>query len=200
MDKNLIENLQKRHFTVHEAATGEEAKKIALDIIGSRSTGIGGSKTVSQLGLYETLTEQGNEVHWHWKVGPEKKKEERDLAVKCEVYMCSANALMEDGRIVQIDGTGNRLAGLIYGPPCVILIVGRQKIVPDYDSAIERIKRDTCPGNARRQNFDTPCAKTGVCMDCRGPARMCNVTAIIEAPLRVHKEFHVVLVDEELGL
>lgn len=200
MDAILMENMRKRNFTVHEAKNAEEAKAIALSIIGERSVGIGGSKTVRQLGLYDALKAQGNIVHWHWTVDKEHKKEERDLAIGCDVYMCSANAVLEDGRIVEIDGTGNRVAGLLYGPPCVILLVGKQKICADFDSAIERIKRDTCPENARRLGMPTPCAKTGECYDCRTPARMCNATVIIEWPLRIHKEFHVVLIDEELGL
>ena len=200
MYEKLIQNLSARHFTAHLAKNADEAKAIALSLIGDRSVGIGGSRTVKQLGLYEALTERGNEVHWHWVVDAERKKEERDLAVHCQVYMASANGLLTDGRIVQIDGTGNRVAGMLYGPPCVILIVGRQKICSDLDSAIDRIKRETCPENARRQNLPTPCAKTGRCADCRTDARMCNATVIFEWPMRVHKEFHVILVDEALGL
>ncbi len=200
MYEDLIQNLSARRFTTHLAKNADEAKSIALSLIGDRSVGIGGSRTVKQLGLFEALTEQGNEVHWHWVVDAARKKEERDLAVRCQVYMASANALLADGRIVQIDGTGNRVAGMLYGPPCVILIVGKQKICPDLDSAIARIKRDTCPENARRQNLATPCAKTGQCHDCRTDARMCNATVILEWPMRVHKEFHVILVDDILGL
>ena len=200
MNRELLQRLQDRRFVVHEAATGEQAKALALALIGKRSVGIGGSKTVKQIGLYDALAAQGNETHWHWTVDKEHKKQERDLAVASEVYVCSANALLLDGRIIEIDGTGNRVAGLLYGPPCVILIVGKQKLCPDYDTAIARIKRDACPENARRLGVDTPCAATGVCHDCRPPARMCNATVIIEYPLRIHKEFHVILVDEELGL
>lgn len=200
MNNALRKRLEDRCFLVHEAENGQQAKEIALSLIGQRSVGIGGSKTVKQIGLYDALTAQGNEVHWHWTVDKEHKKEARDRAIASDVYICSANALLDDGRIIQIDGTGNRVAGLLYGPPCVILIVGKQKLCPDYDTAIARIKRDACPENARRLGVNTPCALTGVCHDCRPPARMCNATVIIEYPLRIHKEFHVILVDEELGL
>ena len=200
MENELIQNLKRRNFQVHEAADAAEAKRIALELIGARSVGIGGSKTVKQLGLYDALTERGNEVHWHWTVPKEEKQRERDLAIRCEVYMCSANALLADGRIVEIDGTGNRVAGLLYGPPCVILIVGKQKLCGDLEDGIARIKRETCPENARRLGMDTPCARTGECHDCRTSARMCNATVIIEYPLRIHREFHIILVDEPLGL
>lgn len=200
MDANIIRELEKRNFIVHTAADETEAVQAVLGIVQSRSVGIGGSKTVKQLGLYELLTAQGNEVHWHWTVDKAHKKEERDKAIACDVYMCSANAVLTDGRIVEIDGTGNRVAGLLYGPPCVILIVGRQKICSDLDSAIARIKRDACPENARRLGMPTPCAQTNVCHDCRTSARMCNATVILEWPMRIHREFHVVLVDKDLGL
>ncbi len=200
MNADLIRNMERRNFLVHTAANAEEAKAIALSLIGKRSVGIGGSKTAKQLGLYDTLTGQGNEVHWHWMVDKAHKQEERDRAIRCEVYLASANALLEDGRIVEIDGTGNRVAGILYGPPYVILIVGNQKVCPDFDSAIARIKRDACPENARRLGKKTPCAATGICADCRTQERMCNATVLIEWPLRIHKEFHVILVDEPLGL
>ncbi len=200
MYEDLLKKLAGRRFTAHLARNAEEAKELALSLIADRSVGIGGSRTVKELGLCEALTDRGNEVHWHWLADAAHKKQERDLALGCQVYLASANALLTDGRIVQIDGTGNRVAGMLYGPPCVILIVGKQKICPDLDSAIARIKRDACPANARRQNLPTPCAATGQCADCRTDARMCNATVILEWPMRIHREFHVILVDEELGL
>ena len=114
--------------------------------------------------------------------------------------MCSSNALTTDGRLVNIDGTGNRAAGLIYGPHEVVVIVGKNKIVTGLDEAMDRIKRDACPTNARRLGLDTPCARTGQCHDCRTAARMCNVTFILEAPTRPVKAFHVLIVKEDLGL
>ena len=200
MYEDLMRSLKARRFTPHLAKDADEARQLALSLIADRSVGIGGSRTVKELGLYEELTARGNQVRWHWVVDAAHKKEERNLALGCQVYMASANALLTDGRIVQIDGTGNRVAGMIYGPPCVILIVGRQKICPDLDSAIARIKRDTCPANARRQNLPTPCAATGQCHDCRTDARMCNATVILEWPMRIHEEFHVILGDQDLGL
>lgn len=101
---------------------------------------------------------------------------------------------------MNIDGTGNRLACLCYGPTCVILVVGKNKLCNSYIEAIERIKSDACPSNARRLGLSTPCALTGKCTDCKGSGRMCNVTLISEYPTRLQSEFHVILVDENLGL
>ena len=196
----LTKALCARRFLPRVYDTAEEAKAAALEIIGHKSVGIGGSATVRDMGLAQALQANGNEVYWHWLVAKEAKQAARDKALMADVYMCSANALTTDGRLVNIDGTGNRAAGLIYGPHDIIVIVGKNKIVNGLDEAIERIKRDTCPGNARRLGLDTPCAKTDQCHDCRTAARMCNVTFILEAPTRPVKAFHVLLVKEDLGL
>lgn len=192
--------LCKRGFLAEVVDTPEEAKQRILEYIGDRSVGIAGSATVRDLGLYEALTARGNTVYWHWKVEKPQVEETRIAAIAADVYLCSTNAVTEDGRLVNIDGTGNRLAGMIYGPKTVILAVGKNKLAKDYDDAIARIKRDACPGNARRQGFQTPCALTGKCLDCRPPARMCNVTAITEYPSRRHKEYRIILIDENMGL
>ena len=187
----LVKALKSRRFLPEVFDTAQEAKAAALRIIGSKSVGIGGSATVRDLGLAETLQANGNEVYWHWLAAKE---------AKADVYMCSSNALTADGRLVNIDGTGNRAAGLIYGPHEVVVILGKNKIAGSLDEAIERIKRDACPQNARRLGLDTPCAKTGQCYDCRTEARMCNVTFILEAPTRPVNAFHVLIVKEDLGL
>ena len=196
----LTKALKDRRFLPEVFDTAEEAKAAALAIIGDRSVGIGGSATVRDMGLAEALQAKGNEVYWHWLVAREAKQAARDKALMADVYMSSSNALTMDGRLVNIDGTGNRAAGLIYGPHEVIVIVGKNKIVSGLDEAIARIKRDACPKNARRLSLDTPCAKTDQCYDCRTPARMCNVTFIHEGPTRPVKAFHVLIVKENLGL
>ena len=196
----LTKALSARRFLPQVFDTAAEAKAAALSIVGGRSVGIGGSATVREMQLAEALQANGSDVYWHWLVAKEAKQAARDKALTADVYMCSANALTTDGRLVNIDGTGNRAAGLIYGPHEVVVIVGRNKIVGSLDEAIERIKRDACPRNAQRLGLDTPCAKTGQCHDCRTTARMCNVTFILEAPTRPVKAFHVLLVKEDLGL
>ena len=196
----LVKALKSRRFLPEVFDTAQEAKAAALKIIGSKSVGIGGSATVRDLGLAEALQANGNEVYWHWLAAKEAKQAARDKALTADVYMCSSNALTADGRLVNIDGTGNRAAGLIYGPHEVVVVLGKNKIAGSLDEAIERIKRDACPQNARRLGLDTPCAKTGQCYDCRTEARMCNVTFILEAPTRPVKAFHVLIVKEDLGL
>lgn len=198
--QELLKQLERRRFIPHWFETAEEAKQAVLELIGPRSVGFGGSATVRDMGIYEALQERGNDVHWHWKVPKEEKTAAREASVKSDVYISGANAIVGDGRIVNIEGTGNRITGLIYGPPVVIVIAGKNKIVSSVDEGIERTKRECCPGNARRQGFPTPCAATGSCADCRSDARMCNVIAIHEWPTRPVKEFHVFLINEDLGL
>ena len=115
------------------------------------------------------------------------------------LFLLSANALTEDGRLVNIDGNGNRVAASINGPRQVCYVVGRNKIVAGgVDDAIARIKRCACPPNCRRLGKKTPCAATGVCADCDSPDRICKVTVVFDRkPTGVACE--VVLVDEDLG-
>lgn len=197
----LLKNLKGRGFLPQLLPDAAAARDAALAIIGSRSVGFGGSATVRDIGLYEALSAQNNTLYWHWHAPTEDRIAVERAAQAAEVFVSSSNAVLTDGRIVNIDGTGNRVAGLIFGPPVVIVIVGRNKIVDGgLDEALKRIRRDCCPENARRLGLNTPCAQTGICADCRTRARMCNVVAIHEYPTRVAQEFHVLLVDEPLGL
>ncbi|MDO4544011.1 MAG: lactate utilization protein [Clostridia bacterium] len=200
MIESVIKALKSRHFIVTYANTSAEAKAAVLDIIGGDSVGFGGSKTVNDLKIYDELLSRGNKLYWHWKAPKEEKAAIQLLARDADCYICSSNAILYDGRLINIDGTGNRVAAMCFGPEKVIVVAGINKLCPDYDSAIKRIKRDACPGNARRLGLSTPCALTNVCGDCKTAARMCNVTSILEYPTRIHKEFHVVLVNENLGL
>ena len=199
--QKVVETLNGRGFLAEYCVNAAEAKARALSLIGGRSVGIGGSATVRDLGLYEALKEQGNEVYWHWKVEKSEFKAERTRANHAEVYMCSSNAVLTDGRLVNIDGTGNRTAGLCFGPETVVMIIGRNKLVEGtLDDAILRVKREACSKNAQRQGFQTPCALTGECADCHSKQRMCCVTYIHEAPCKSQKAFYILLVDEDLGL
>ena len=121
-------------------------------------------------------------------------------AAHADWFVCSTNAVTRDGRLVNIDGTGNRVAGMFAGPKKVILFIGKNKLVEGgLDEAIARIKRVACPANGRRLNTNTPCALTGECTDCASPRRMCKITSIIEYPPNLLSELHLVLIDEELG-
>ena len=123
----------------------------------------------------------------------------RDAAAgEADVYLSSANALTKSGQIINVDGHGNRVAATLHGPGRVIFVVGKNKIVENYDDGIARIKNVVSPANAKRMNLDTPCAKTGKCMDCRGKQRICNATVVLEQPM-IGLPVDVILVNEDLG-
>ncbi len=196
---SVIMNLNRRRFIAKRFATTAEATAEMLSIIGAQSVGIGGSSSVNSTGIYDTLREQGNAVYCHTFVPKEEKNSTRRAAFDADVYLCSANAITKDGVIVNIDGTGNRVAATIFGPPTVIILVGSNKLVDSIEDGVARTKRDCCPYNAKRQGFQTPCAITGVCGNCAGTDRMCNVTVLYEYPTRHTQKFYVLVVDEPLG-
>ncbi|MDL2217047.1 lactate utilization protein [Christensenellaceae bacterium OttesenSCG-928-M15] len=192
-------NLANHGFQVQVFDNAAQAKEAALSIIGKQSVGFGGSMTVHEMGLYETLQEQGNGVYWHWRAKDKSQFPEIfKKAHEAEVYLSSSNAILESGALLNIDGTGNRLENLFSGPKTVIVIAGENKLCADYEDALKRIKRDACPPNARRLNLKTPCAAKE-CTDCNTPDRMCNVTLLLERPSNLVKNVHVFLVKKSLG-
>lgn len=189
-------NLEGRGFRVHRFASCAEAADYLVQTLHETSIGIGGSVTIDTLGVYDRLC-GSNEVFWHWK---NHAPETRERAGKAETYLCSANGVSENGEIVNIDGFGNRVAGTIYGPERVFLVVGRNKIAPDLTGAIDRARNIAAPLNARRLNRHTPCAVGEPrCHDCRSPEKVCGVMTVFFMPPTSIKEFHVILVDETLG-
>ena len=192
-------NLEKHGFHVQVLDTAVQAKEAALALAGTGTVGIGGSVTIRDIGLYDTLIERGSTVHWHWKAKPEDHPAVHAAAQKADVYFCSANAILESGELLNIDGTGNRLSSLFFGPKRVVVIAGENKLVSDYAQGIAHIKEFACPNNARRLGLSTPCAITGKCSDCNSPQRMCKVTVLLERPSNAVRDVHVLLVRESLG-
>ncbi len=197
--EQVKKNLEKNGFDV-EIMPNIIAVKDALlaDIPTDAVVGFGGSITVKDTGIYEALAERGNKTLWHWQTEPENRGAVCKEALLADVYLSSANALLEDGEILNIDGNGNRVSALFYGPKKVILVIGKNKIAKNYEAGLERIRTIACPQNARRLNRKTPCATLNRCTDCDSPDRMCMVTSLIEKkpPTMAYK---IYLVDEELG-
>lgn len=195
----FINELQIRGFTVHTAKSGEEAKEIALSLIGSDSVGCGGSVTVSSLNIPEELRSRGNKVYFHWDEKPEDRPETFKKAAAADWYICSTNAITADAKLINTDANGNRVAAMFSGPKKVMLIIGKNKLSPDISSAFERVKSVACVNNARRFKLNTPCAINGKCLDCKSPQRLCVVTTIIESKPKFVEQMHLILVDENLG-
>ena len=135
--EKAIRNLKQRGFKVSHFADGAAAAEYLAGQVSGCTVGFGGSRTLDQLGLYELLS-RNNTVYWHWKTPG---NETRRQAAFTDVYCCSANAISEDGEILNIDGTGNRLAGTLFGHERVFIVAGTNKICPDFDAALKRARR-----------------------------------------------------------
>ena len=195
--KEIIETLEKRGFTVKTASGAAQAREMLLSATeGAASVGIGGSVTIQQLDVVGAMQDRGQAVHWHWLPGD--KAGALRSAATADVYLASANALTRDGKLLFIDGTGNRTAAIISGPAKVILVIGKNKLVDNEEAGLARIRTVACPQNARRLNLQTPCALTGKCADCRSPQRMCNAFLKLEHRPGAHP-VEIILVDEEMG-
>lgn len=190
----LKKNFEDHRFQTAYFETKEEAAAYLKEKVNGTTVGFGGSVTSQEMGLYELLGEN-NTVYWHW-INPG--RETLEKAQSAEVYILSANGVAETGEIVNIDGTGNRVATSIFGPKKVYYIVGKNKIAPDIMSAIKRAKDIAAAKNAVRLNRKTPCAVTGECHNCNSPERICGVTVIVERP-SAGMEVEVLFVNEELG-
>ena len=175
----------------------------ACDYLDSRvdgtTVGFGGSATLEQMGLFERLAAH-NDVAWHQHLprGADTKSE-RKKAHEARVYFSSVNALAETGEIINIDRTGNRLASLCYGHEKLYLVIGRNKISPDFASALHRARNVAAPLNARRLGVKTPCsAKADRCYDCKSPESLCRGLLVFWRRL-AGTDTEIILIDEDLG-
>jgi L-lactate utilization protein LutB len=199
--EKCVEALKKNGFAAYYAEDRDEAKRIILEAIPTgASVGIGGSVTVRDLGLPQALKERGNRVfdHWDTALSPAEKADARDSQIKADVFLSSTNALTIEGALVNTDGTGNRVASMIFGPKTSVVVCGYNKIVPNVVAAIRRIRRYAAPVNYRRLNVNAPCVEDKPCEACASP-RACRVTTIIESAPSGKEKFVVVIVGEKLG-
>lgn len=199
VDKTL-KALKDRYIEADYVDNADQARKKVSAIVANNSTvGIGGSITVQELDLESLFLNKDCIVFWHWHgTNPEEQDAIRRKAMNADYYISSSNALTLDGKLVNIDGTGNRVGSMLFGPRRTIIIVGVNKLTENLDTAIERIKSKACPPNARRLKKNTPCAETDQCPDCSSPQRMCKVTTIIEGkPGSI--EMNVIIVGKDLG-
>ena len=192
-------NLEARGFVVSTFATAKEAADYLNAQIDHSSVSFGGSMTLSQMGLFESLGAH-NTMYSHWNV-PEGMDASEVLknASTCEHYLLSANGLAETGEIINIDGTGNRVSSMLFGHKKVWLVIGSNKLAPSYDEALWRARNIAAPKNAQRLGMKTPCAvKADRCYDCKSPERICRGLVVLWEAVK-GCETEVVLVDEVLG-
>ncbi len=197
LSQKVIKGLASRNMTGYYAKTKEEALQMALELIpeGSSVT-MGGGMSVHEIGLVKALKE-GN-YNFIDRDEMEDKRAAMLFAYNADVFLMSANAMTEDGILVNIDGNANRVSALAQGPRKVIVIAGMNKICDDVDGAMKRARNVAAPINAQRFGLNTPCAKTGSCMNCKSPDTICCqflITRYSKHPGRIH----VILVDDFLG-
>ena len=196
-----LEALKKNRFGVQHFSNASAGVANLLEEIPVEATvGFGGSWTLMQLQVAEQLEARGNVVFNHNKQGLSKDEvlEMRQKELSCDVFLTSTNALTVGGQLVNVDGVGNRVSAMVFGPKKVIVFAGVNKIVDDLEGALERIRAIAAPRNNQRLKLPNPCVQSGHCMNCQGPTRICNVTTIIDKkpPLT---DLQVWLVEEELG-
>jgi L-lactate utilization protein LutB len=193
--------LERNGFETLFVPDAAAALKAILEMIPEGSTvGIGGSMTLSQIGFVDAV--KGRKVNLVNPLAPGVTPEERaELTRKifsCDYFLCSTNAITEEGQLYNVDATGNRVAAMFFGPRKAIVVCGTNKIVKDMEEAYERVWNLAAPMNAKRLGRKTPCVETGVCSDCDAPDRICNIAVeIVKKPTRSH--VLVLLVGESLG-
>ncbi|MBW1842021.1 MAG: lactate utilization protein [Deltaproteobacteria bacterium] len=204
--KTVREALEENNFEVFLAKDVEEAKRIALEKIipalDVKSISWGGSMTFVSTSLYDALKD-ASDIQvidtYDKSLSPEESLERRRQSLLADLFITGTNAVTEGGQLVNLDMIGNRVAALTFGPKFVIVLVGRNKIVPDLQFAMDRIKDYAAPANVMRLDKKTPCAKTAFCEECKSPDRICNTWTLTEKSFPKGR-VKVILINEDLGL
>jgi hypothetical protein len=200
--KKIIENLKKRRMDGSFAATAAQAKEEILAMIPEGATVFRcGSITATGMDLWGAVKQlPGVDLLDPYlpELSPEEGLKLRRKGLTADVMIASSNAITLDGELVNLDGMGNRVAAMTFGPEKVILAVGMNKVAPDLETAMARVKHYAAPVNAIRLGLDNPCVKNGLCADCRTPQRICNMWSIIEGHM-IKDRIHVKLIGETVG-
>ena len=206
-----LASLHSRHINGIFAENSEDARQKILKLIPQEAVvGIGDSTTIRQIGIPKILRERGIKILDAFEPKDKESHEYHQRLVKeatvCDVFLTGTNAITRDGRLVNVDAAGNRVAGMFWGHPNSIIVIGRNKIVKGLEEAFDRIRNIIAPNHIRIRSvelggreFKTPCVTTGECNDCRATDRACNIFTIIEGkPFRT--TLNVIIVNEDLGL
>ena len=195
----VAENFIKRGFEAYYCPTKEEALEKAITLIPEdHVVSWGGSASIAEIGLKPYVLEHRKCIDRDTAKNPQEKKELMRQALLCDTFLMGTNAAVQDGQLFNIDGNGNRVAALIYGPRQVLVIIGMNKVEPTLDAAITRARTVAAPINVQRFNLKTPCSSTGMCVDCNSSDTVCNQlvhTRRCSPPNRIK----VILVGENLG-
>lgn len=200
LSKLMIENLQKRHFEAYYCPTAKEALEKVVSLIPTKSSvSWGGSMTIRDMGLTKAIHDGDYEVLDRDLVEDVAERNEMQRqALLVDYFLTSTNAITEDGILVNIDGAGNRVAAMCYGPKNVIVICSMNKVTKDVETAVSRVRNYVAPINSMRFLGKTPCATTGSCHDCKSVECICN-QVVVTRGCRPAGRIKVILVGEELG-
>jgi hypothetical protein len=196
-----VKALEAHFFSTVSFSSRKDLVEAVMGVVNPGMTvGIGGSVTVRDIGLPERLQLAGARLFDHWQAGLTREEINgcRVAQLTCDLFITGANAITETGELVNMDGIGNRVSAMTFGPKKVIIIAGHNKIVPDVTAGLDRIRRVAAPLNHKRLNIPVPCAKTGYCHDCTTEARMCRVISIMQRR-PVNTDISVYLLNEEMG-
>ncbi len=197
----VLEGFKKRGFSASYFESADVAREYLNREIDGVSVAIGGSVTVSQLGIYDMLKEH-NTMFWHGDPELVERLGSREIqrrAIDTDVYISSANAVTQDGVIINIDGHGNRIASTCYGHKKLYIVIGKNKIASDFESALWRARNIAAPKNAQRLARKTPCAIKGdMCYNCDSPERICRGFLVFDRALTATPT-EVIIINEELG-
>jgi hypothetical protein len=200
--ERTIHGLKKNHFEALYVSDSKAAlEEVMKRIPDQASVGIGGSLTLGQVGLLDALKNRRVSLIWPF-VQAKTQEELHELiqeSFSADVFLSGTNAVTEDGKLFNVDASGNRVGAMFIGPKKTIVVCGMNKIVKDLETAEKRVREWVAPQNARRLNRKTPCVETGVCEDCSSPDRICNIyVTLAKKPART--EVIVILVGENLGI
>ncbi len=200
--EKIIKNMEKRHINGYYVNSRKEALELALSMMPKGSSvANGGSTTLNEIGLLPYIKEHPEEYTFYDRKAAKNDDETQLIhsqSMMADYFLMGTNAVTLAGELVNIDGNGNRVSALCFGPKHVIIVVGMNKIAADEESAYKRIRTEACPPNATRLELNTPCHLTGKCGECLGLSSMCSqllTTRMSRYPDRIH----VIMVGEELG-
>jgi len=201
LGKQVVKALEKRSFEAYYVATKEEAQLKALELIPEGDlVSWGGSSTLEEIGLLKKLHECGKyQILDRDQFPASERYEIMRKALLCDTYISSTNGLTEDGQLVNLDGNGNRVAAMTFGPKSVIVVAGMNKVTKDLDTAISRVRNTAAPINCQRfADKKTPCNVTGECGDCTSTDSICAYLVVTRLS-KPAKKIKVILVGEDLG-
>lgn len=196
----VVKGLESRNMEAYYVKTKEEAVKKAMELMPEGSSiSWGGTMSVDEIGLKDAVCSGNYELIDRDKAeSPEERRALMLQALDCDFYLGSANAVSEDGVLINVDGNANRVAAYAFGPKAVLLIVGMNKVVKTEADAMSRARNEASPINAQRFGIETPCVKNGTCFDCKSPDCICCQIMITRFS-KIPKRIKVILVDESLG-